>query len=262
MTIEIENGSGAQSIWLGARTHGTLQADEVPPSFRDLLLSLNEQGQPIRSHSSAGVQEVVLAEHAAEYDRQVARKNLRQESMPLHENIGNALAELRASFADAGMPIIDMVKFDRTATGEFRISGWGKGEAVSHPQGKFIEDVLNGRAPGFEALTKKAHAIFDKIEGWHSQIQDVEGKVAELYGEPFVRSDSIFADSLIMTVEHLNTHEGRARVLIRSLSADYAAFRTSLGDELGKLTERQVMSRFYYKEAMVPDLGPRFEDYV
>jgi len=265
MTLEIENGPNAAGVWPGTGLAKSEAAGDGHLPFYSLLLAASERGLPAERPAAATRLDAVLqrrAENSAAYERHVARGSAMLESMPLHENIGHALGKLRGVFADAGMPIIDMVKFDRTASGEFRISGWGQGEAVSHPQGKFIEDVLNGRAPGFESLTKEANAIIDKIEGWHARIQDIDEKAAALFGEPFVRQDSIFDESLIMGVEHIASGEGRARALSTRRPAEYAAFRDSLGAELSKLTERQVLSRFYYKTEMVPDLAPRFEDYA
>lgn len=178
------------------------------------------------------------------------------------DKIGDALYDLRRAFSDAGMSIIDAVKFTKSANGDFGISGWGKGVEVSHPQGKFIEAVLNGKAPGFEDLTEQAKVLFEKIETLYAELQDIEEKNAELTGRDFVRRESFFdGGGVIMSTETTNAVSGVARKLAGANPAAYAAFRDRLGAELELLTENQILSRFHFNETRLADLDARLRDY-
>lgn len=181
------------------------------------------------------------------------------------EEMGLALAQMRQLFADIGVPIIDMVNVSRSPDGTFHVKGWGKGEAVSHPQAKFLEAILNGTAPGFEELSKKIAASIEKVENLFAESQDLHEEYAPLVGgaldAEWQRKDSIFDTHFVMGTEHSSQIKGEARKLSMKFPEQFQAFKDSLGDELGKLSSEQLLSRYHFDTVLLPKLQKDLPDY-
>lgn len=202
-------------------------------------------------------------ERAAQYEvmQEFARK-----SSANAEQMGDALFQMRQLFADSGVPIIDMVQIERSPDGTYHVNGWGKGENVSHPQAKFLEAILNGKAPGFEELSEKVIALIDKVETLFAQSQDLREQYQPLVGDMNLgyggqHYDSVFDANFIMGAEHTDQIKGEARKLSMRDPEGFQAFKDSLGDELGKLSFDQLLSRYHFDTVLLPKLQNSLLDY-
>lgn len=180
---------------------------------------------------------------------------------PLIEETGRILQSFRQLFEDSGMPIVDAVRFRKTAVGGYKIDGWGTGGAVSHPQATFLEAVLNGKAPGFEGLTREANAILDSADQLWSQIEDIDRNLAEQFGETFEPRGGLFEDGMVMATEYTGRNASAGRQLRAQDPKAYEAFRTSLGADAEMLSERQILSRFYFNEKTLPGLDGALREF-
>jgi len=201
-------------------------------------------------------------ERTAQYE---AMQEFARKSSANAEQMGAALSQMRQLFADMGVPIIDMVEIGRSSDGAFHIKGWGKGEAVSHPQAKFLEAILNGQAPGLEELSAKVVDLIDKVEALFAQSQDLREDYAPLtgrsLGDDYQRLDSIFDAHFIMGTEHTDQIKNEARELSMRFPEHFQAFKDSQGAELGKLGFDQILSRYYFDTVMLPKLQQALPDY-
>lgn len=214
---------------------------QVPQGERAAMPMLKMARSLVSTDPSLSQQEAErIAHHEATY--------------PLHMKIGAAFGDIRAAFEDIGLEWVDMIQIKQTADGTFSVSGWGIGETVSHPQGRLIEAIFNGEIPRFSETTEKIHGLIQNIEGWFGQVQDLSEDYAKQTGEPFIRKASIFTDNLVIGAEHLSRQEATARQLSFDKPEAFKRFRASLGSELEKLTDRQVLSRFYFDAATKPTL--------
>jgi len=182
------------------------------------------------------------------------------------EQMGAALAQMRQLFADSGVPIIDMAQIARSPDGTFHVKGWGKGVDVSHPQAKFLEAVLNGKAPGFEELSKKIAASIEEIEKLFAGMQDLREEYQPLVGGVNLgydgqHFDSIFDTHFVLATEYTGQVKGEARKLSMRDPEGCQAFKDSLGAELGKLGSDQILSRYYFDTVMLPKLQKAMPDY-
>jgi len=201
-------------------------------------------------------------ERAAQHE---AMQEYARKSSANGEDMGLVLEQMRRLFADMGVPIIDMVDISRSPDGTYRVKGWGKGEAVSHPQSKFLEAVLNGKAPGFEALSEKVADAIKKVEALFAEYQDLRAEYAPLVGgaldTEYQRFDSIFDSHFVMASEHTSQVQDEARALIRRDPEHFQAFKDALGGELGKLSYDQLLSRYHFDTVMLPKLQKALPDY-
>jgi len=259
MTTEID---GRTTFFLNMRNHyesANPGTKEGKPSFSAFLKAYDIQ--PVdqsASLTSPPVSKEVLTDVLLNPSKMQSQRATTLEYNSMIQDVSEASIVVGQLFANAGMPFIDAVKIDQTPMGTFKISGWGKGVPVSHPQAKFIEAVLNGQAPGYADLTDKINSQIEKIETLFSKSQDFLEENSELLDKPFTRQDSIFDESLILGSEYLSTVEGAARKLSWSQSGRFDAFKASLGSELEKLTDRQVLSRFHFNTVTLPTLQGEF----
>ena len=255
--MSIENITGTRET-LFARHPGAAQTDrDAAAPFRTLLERASAGGDVTAHLESRARPDSPAAEARRQEIEAVAA--MHSKVQPMMEDIGAELGQLRRAFADAGMPIVDMVKFSKTPTGEFRVGGWGIGREVSHPQSAFIEAVMNGKAPGFEELSRQVNDIVGRIDDIFAGIQDIQEDQARATGAPFERRASYFDGDVVMSTEHLNDVGGAARKLAGRDPAAFRSFRQSLGSELDYLTERQVLSRFHFSEMGRNGLDARFD---
>lgn len=201
-------------------------------------------------------------ERAAQHE---AMQEFGRKSSANGEDMGLVLEQMRRFFADMGVPIVDMVDISRSPDGTYHVKGWGKGEAVSHPQAKFLEAILNGQAPGLEELSAKVVDLIDKVEALFAQSQDLRENYAPLtgrsLGDDYQRLDSIFDAHFIMGTEHTDQIKKEARELSMRFPEHFQAFKDSQGAELGKLGSDQILSRYYFDTVMLPKLQKALPDY-
>jgi hypothetical protein len=239
--------------------------NEIASGNRFIEIKANPQeARPLEGQGEKPVFSTFLrsTDQGRNLERIQAQRKLSLKAGPLHKKIGNALMEMRKLFADAGMPIIDMVNFKRSPNGAFKIRGWGKGVPVSHPQAKFIEAILNGTAPRFAGLTDKVTALVDKMENLFGQVQDLKEDGAQLSGKMFFRKSSFFDGNVTMGSEHLDHIQGEAKTLSLNEGALFGKFKKSLGVELDMLSYEQILSRFHFSAVILPDLGEEFRAYL
>ena len=182
------------------------------------------------------------------------------------EQMGAALAQMRQLFADSGVPIVDMAQITRSPDGTYHVKGWGKGENVSHPQAKFIEDVLNGKAPGFEELSKKIAASIEDVEKLFAEMQGLREEYQPLVGDVNLgydgqHFDSIFDTHFVLATEHTGQVQNEARKLSMRGPEGFQAFKDSLGGELGKLSSEQLLSRYHFDTVLLPKLHKALPEY-
>lgn|GEM_PF-1221826 len=248
-----------------------LRAAPVEANFAQHIIRVNEGASPAtyaRLIDPRGAEFLLKeTERTAQYEaqREVMLEFWDKSSFKA-EQMGAALAQMRQLFADSGVPIIDMAQIMRSPDGTYHVRGWGKGESVSHPQAKFLEAILNGKDPGFEELSKKIAASIEDIEKLFAQMQGLREEYQPLVGGVNLgydgqHFDSIFDTHFVLATEHTGQVQGEARKLSMRDPEHFQAFKDSLGDELGKLSSEQLLSRYHFDTVMLPKLQKALPDY-
>lgn len=250
------NGLAAYSDFIGANAgpafasppEPSRNADNPLSGFIPLRLTEPQRLEPSESRSRKLMEQQV-------YDK------LRSQTTPLRETIRRAWQDIRNAFDHAGMPIIDIVHLEKKSPGRFKVSSWGKGVRVSHPQQKFLEAVFNGTACGFTGLTTRIQALLNKIDNVFTQIQACEAEKSQQLGQTLRGKNSYFDDCVVFAVKHLDTNLSTAQELSENQQDYFNTFKVSLGAELDLLSHRQVYSRFYFSAFTLPRIQAEFSEF-
>lgn len=190
-----------------------------------------------------------------------AKRALHMATEGLHAQKGEIVQKIRDVFVDMGMPIIDAVHLKRSPSGHINISGWGKGAYVSHPQGKFIEAVINGKIPQLAEQSEKLQGLLDDMDQNEANVLKITDNMEEKYGVTLDRHSGWLDHGFTFAVEHTSRIGQTARKLTTDFPNEFKAFKESLGSELNDLHSEQVYSRFYFAAVTLPQIPEIYLEY-
>lgn len=227
-------------------------AQSAPPS--------TQESQPVNQAPSLTLPQLLTP--TAQAEQLTASERLQS----LGEARGDILRSVFKLIEEAtGQPITESVGFRRSGdhfqvySVRQRSDGAEDGPAFGHPQGELLESVLNGTDPELAELTKKVKALLEKADSLLPAMNDARRDFALAWGqeppEPLAAGDEVWCISLPIRFAE------SGRRMAEGAPTDFANFRATLTpDDLGRLSEEQIYSRYFVSRANKEQIAAAIKD--